>query len=65
MKFLQGIGFGFGAAYVLAIIAGVIGWVLNIIAVVHSLSGPVTAMLVARLVGIPVFILGAILGWVS
>lgn len=42
-----------------------VGWVLNIIALVHMLGGPVTAMFIARIVGIPVSILGAILGWVS
>lgn len=65
MKLFQGVGVSLALLYIAAIIGGIIGWVLNIVAVVHGISGPLTTMMVARLVGIPVFILGAILGWVS
>lgn len=43
-------------------IACLVGWVMNIIALVGILSGPITAMFVARIVGIPVPPLGAVLG---
>lgn len=46
-------------------IAIFIGWFLNIIAIVHAASGPFTTMLALRVVGIFVFILGGILGWIS
>lgn len=65
MKLFQGVGVSLALLYIAAILGGAIGWVLNIVAVVHGLSGPLTTMMVARLVGIPVFILGAVLGWVS
>lgn len=65
MNFLQSIGATMVIAYLAAIVGGLIGWVMNIVAVVHMVGGPMTTMLVARIVGIPVFILGAILGWVS
>ena len=47
------------------VIAGVIGWTLNLIELVSMLiaGSPVTAMLIARIVGVPVFILGAVLGY--
>jgi hypothetical protein len=44
------------------ICAGVAGWVLNLIALVGMLDGGITAMFVARLVGVFVAPLGSILG---
>lgn len=65
MKFFQGLGLTMVLIWLAAVIGGLTGWVMNIVAVVHSVSGPLTEMLVLRIIGIPVFILGAILGWVS
>ncbi|RVB02844.1 hypothetical protein [Mesorhizobium sp. M7A.F.Ca.CA.004.02.1.1] len=47
------------------IVAAVYGWFANLIDVIQAaLSGDAfTTMLIVRIVGIPVFILGAILGW--
>ncbi|TPI67584.1 transmembrane 9 family protein [Mesorhizobium sp. B3-1-3] len=52
-------------AYLVAIIAAIAGWVLNFVAVVHlaSADAPFTTMGILRIVGIPVGILGAVLGW--
>ena len=61
----ENIGVGVALLWLAAILGGIIGWVLNIVAVVHAIGGPVTTMFIARIVGIPVFILGAVLGWVS
>lgn len=69
MGFLFGFFKGLGAVGILLWVAlwfaALIGWVLNIIAIVHSVSGPVTTLLVLRVVGIFAFPLGGILGWVS
>lgn len=40
-----------------------IGWVFNIVHFVHALSGPFDVHQIVRLVGIPIFIIGIILGW--
>lgn len=45
------------------LIAAAAGWVMNIAAIVHALSEPVTGMLIFRCVGIFVAPLGAILGY--
>lgn len=39
------------------------GWVHNIIDIVHHTSGPVTKMFILRCVGIPIFPLGVVLGY--
>jgi len=52
-----------GFIIILAWIAGAIGWVLNIIELVHSLTGPITAMFIARCVGVIIPFLGAVLGY--
>ena len=44
-------------------LAGAIGWVWNIVKIVHMLSGDITAMLLARCVGVLAFPLGAVLGY--
>lgn len=40
-----------------------LGWVLNVIHFVAHLSGPFDVYQIVRLIGIPVFIVGCILGW--
>jgi hypothetical protein len=48
-----------------AVAVGIIGWVMNLIAVIHLLvsHAPVDTMFIGRVIGIPVGILGAVLGW--
>lgn len=59
---LAKLGVGLGLFYIVAILAGFVGWVINIIDIVNSVSGPLTTLLVLRIVGIFAFPLGAILG---
>ena len=48
----------------LAVLFGlVVGWVMNIIGIIHTLSDPITGMFIARLVGTVVFPLGGVLGY--
>lgn len=50
-------------AVIAFIIAALAGWVMNIIALVHSIPSGVDVLLVLRVVGIPVGPLGVVLGW--
>jgi hypothetical protein len=54
--------FGF-LAWLVLLLGLVIGWVMNIIDIVHGLGGPITAMFVARLVGVFALPLGGVLGY--
>ena len=46
-------------------IAIIYGWVVNLIAVINLAlaDAPLTTMFILRIIGIPVGLLGAILGW--
>ena len=55
--------FSFTVVYVLLLIAGAYGWVCNLLLVFHTLDLPMTGMFIARVVGIFVFPVGAILGY--
>lgn len=61
------LGEKFGTVTVLATIAtvvlGIIGWIMNIAAIVPLLEGDFTPWLAARIVGVVFFPLGAVLGW--
>ena len=49
--------------WLLCMLLGVIGWIMNIMKIVPLLDGGFTPWLIGRLVGIPFFPLGAVLGW--
>jgi len=44
-------------------VAAIVGWVRNIIDIVHTVSDPLTGLFILRCVGIVVAPLGAILGY--
>ena len=46
------------------LIGGGIGWIMNIVTIVHTCCEPVTGMLVIRIVGLFVAPLGAVLGYI-
>lgn len=52
-----------GLVYVILLLAGIVGWVMNIVTVVHLLSDPLTGFFVLRCIGILLFPLGAVLGY--
>lgn len=60
---LGNITFGIGLGYLVILLGLVIGWFMNIIEIVATFSGPITGMLIARLVGVLAFPLGGILGY--
>lgn len=49
--------------YLAILIGGGIGWVWNIVKIVGTISEPLTAMFIARAVGVFFFPLGVILGY--
>ena len=51
--------------WLIVVFVAVIGWVMNIVKFVGMLDNEVTGMWIARLIGIPLAFLGAILGWIG
>jgi len=51
--------------YIALILAAVIGWVMNIIQIVHMSDGGVTAKLIIKLIGVFAAPLGALMGWIG
>lgn len=49
--------------YILIFVLAIIGWVMNIVKLIGMLGGDITAMFLARLVGL-IPIVGAVLGWI-
>ena len=49
--------------YFLLIVLAIIGYVMNIVKLIGMLGGDITAMFIARLVGL-IPIVGAVLGWI-
>jgi hypothetical protein len=54
----------FGLFLIFMWIAGAVGWVLNIIAVVHTCCDPLTGVLAVRIAGIFVLPIGAVMGYI-
>lgn len=54
----------FSIIILLVIIAGIIGWISNIINVVEAISNPVTGLFIMQCAGIVVAPLGSVLGYV-
>ena len=53
-----------GSLVFLAVIAAaVVGWIMNVIEIVQTVSDPITGMFILRCVGIVVAPLGAVLGY--
>lgn len=52
-------------AYITVIVACVGGYVMNIIDLIATLGGEITALFVARIAGILIPILGIVLGYVA
>jgi hypothetical protein len=52
-----------GAIYLIVGLAGVVGWVMNIVDIANSDFDNITGMLVIRVIGVFVPPLGAVLGY--
>jgi len=60
----SGIGYEWlGMLYLIVGLAGVVGWVMNIVDIVNSDFSSITGMLVVRIIGVFVPPLGAVLGY--
>jgi hypothetical protein len=49
--------------YIAAFVSMAIGWVANIVQIVHMIHEPVTTELVIRIVGVFAAPVGSVLGW--
>lgn len=51
--------------YLALIVAGLYGWVANLVAVIHAATAgvPFTTLVIIRIIGVPVAVLGAVLGY--
>ena len=65
IRFTLGEMFGIVAtlATIVTVVLGVIGWIMNIAAIIPLLDGDFTPWLIARIIGVVFFPLGAVLGW--
>ena len=59
------VGLGVTLAFLSAIGLAAYGWVMNILWVFRHFQDGVTGELIIRIVGIPIVIIGAILGYIS
>lgn len=53
----------FSLVIVLVWLVGIIGWIANVVRIVHALNLPITGLFVLRCVGVVVAPLGAVLGY--
>lgn len=63
LRFWNNVGFATSLSFLVGILALLVGWVMNIFAIVQTLSDPLTGLFIARLVGTVVFPLGGVLGY--
>ena len=54
-----------GLGVIAAIVLAAYGWVMNILWVFRHFQDGVTGELILRIIGIPIVIIGAILGYIS
>jgi hypothetical protein len=54
-----------GLAIIAAVIAAIVGWVLNIVQLFGMADGGITGTFVLKAIGIFVAPLGAVLGWIG
>ena len=59
------VGLGVILAALSTVALAVYGWVMNILWVFHHFQDGVTGELILRIVGIPIVIIGVILGYIS
>ena len=52
-----------GLSIVALWLLGIVGWVMNLVAIIHTMNLPITGLFIARLVGVFAFPLGGILGY--
>lgn len=56
-------GFVVFAMYLVMLVLGIIGWVMNLFKIIPLLDNGLGAWLIARIAGLVVIPLGALLGW--
>lgn len=53
----------FGFTYIAVLVLGLIGWVINIVKIIGAANDPLTGWFIARVIGVIVAPVGAILGF--
>lgn len=57
------IGFGLTLTYLAVLLGLLVGWIMNVVAIIGSMGDAITGLFIARLVGTVVFPLGGVLGY--
>jgi len=52
-----------GLIFIALWLAVIVGWIMNIVSIVHAVNLPITGMFILRCIGIFVFPVGGILGY--
>jgi hypothetical protein len=63
MKVLVKAGFVGALLWLSLIIAMFIGYIMNLVGIIHTINEPITGLFIGRLVGVVAFPLGALLGY--
>lgn len=64
LKTAFGLYLGFLAVIVLTFVAGIVGWILNIIRLCEATFDPLTGIVVLRIIGVFVAPIGMVLGFI-
>lgn len=59
------VGLGVILAFLSTVVLAAYGWIMNILWVFRHFQDGVTGELIIRIIGIPIVIIGAILGYIS
>jgi hypothetical protein len=59
------VGAGVLLLYTVLVLGGLAGYVMNVVDLIREINGPIGALVVVRVIGLFLFPLGAILGWVA
>jgi hypothetical protein len=65
MDAYEKLGFVGLVSVIVLMIAAAIGWIANVVQIVHLAGGPVTTLFIVKIVGVFAPPLGAIMGWVG
>lgn len=50
-------------AYLILVVLCAIGWIMNVVSIIHTIDMPISGLFILRCVGVVLFPLGVILGW--
>lgn len=59
----EAIGAGCAVSFFIIMMAGAIGWIMNIVKIFAALDHPLTGLFLGRVIGVFIFPIGCIAGW--